>query len=96
VNYRLTSAAEEEYAESALFYLEESPQAALDFTELIDMVIEEIAEFPTMYPIYKEDVRIKNILDFPFSIFYRIERDHVRILSIYHTSREEDQWEHRV
>ncbi|HET6402008.1 MAG TPA: type II toxin-antitoxin system RelE/ParE family toxin [Candidatus Kapabacteria bacterium] len=96
MKYRLTSAAEEEYAESALFYLEESPQAALDFIEIIDAAIEEIAEFPARYPIYDEEVRVKNLLKFPFSIFYRIERDHVRILSIYHASRKEDQWENRL
>jgi len=90
MNYRLTSAAEEEYAKSAIFYLEKSPQAALNFVDVIEQAIAEIAEFPSRYPIYGDDVRVKNLLDFPFSIYYRIERDHVRILSIYHTSRKED------
>jgi plasmid stabilization system protein ParE len=60
VKYRLTSAAEEEFAEASLFLLEESPKAALSFVNEVTEAIKEIAEFPYRYAIFEDDVRSKN------------------------------------
>jgi len=43
LNYRLTSAAEEEFAKASLYLLEASPQAALSFVDEVTEAIEEIA-----------------------------------------------------
>ena len=96
MKFQLTSAAEQEFAEAGLFLLEESPQAALSFVDEITSTIEEIAEFPNRYPIYKDDIRVKRTPIHPYSIFYQIRNDHVLILSISHDSREEGYWKGRL
>jgi toxin ParE1/3/4 len=96
LNFRLTSAAEEEFREASLFLLEESPQAALTFVDEITEAIEEIAEFPLRYAIYEEDIRVRRTHVHPYSIFYQIRTEHVLILSISHDSREEGYWKDRV
>jgi plasmid stabilization system protein ParE len=96
LNFRLTSAAEEEYARASIFLLEESPQAALSFVEEISSAIEEIAAFPTRYEIYEDEIRVKRATIHPYSIFYRIKHDHVEILSISHDARREGYWKNRT
>ncbi len=59
MSIRLLSPAENEYAESMLFYLEESLQAADDFIEEVEAALLEIAEFPERYPIAESDVGAK-------------------------------------
>ena len=96
MNFRLTSAAEEEFRDASLFLLERSPQAALSFVEEISEAIEEIAEFPNRYPVYEDDIRVRRTLVHPYSIFYEIKSDHVLILSVSHDSREEGYWRDRL
>ncbi len=96
MNFRLTSAAEEEFSDASVFLFEQSPQAALSFVDEIFEDIEEIAEFPFRYPIYDEDIRVKRTHVHPYSIFYQILSDFVLILSISHDSREEGYWKDRL
>ena len=79
-----------------LFYLEDRPSAALEFMDEVEDAIAEIAAFPDRYPVYLEDIRVKRLDVFPFSLFYRIRLDHVLILSVSHDSRRADHWEDRV
>ncbi len=87
-----SSAAEIEFAESALYYLEESPQAAFTFDEIIEEAIASIASSPELYPIYEMNIRLKVVDTFPFSIFYRIKSEEIHILSIAHQSRKPGFW----
>jgi len=96
VKVRYTSAAEEEFAESALYYLEESPQSALNFEKKIDKTISLIAEAPNRYPIYESDIRVKVVDTFPFSIYYRVRTGEIQILSIAHQSRKPRYWSKRI
>lgn len=96
MNFRLTSAAEVEFSDAALFLLEKSPQAALSFVDEIIEAIEEIAKYPNRYVIYEDDVRVCRTHIHPYSIFYQIRADHVLILSISHDSREEKYWKDRL
>ena len=93
---RYSSGAETEFAESALYYLEQSPQSALDFDETIEEAVAIIAEDPNRNPIYETDVRVKVVDTFPFSIFYRVRPNEVQILSIAHQSRRPRFWSDRL
>ena len=95
MKFRLLSPAESEYAESMLFYLEKSPDAADDFIEEVEAALNEIAEFPQRYPIYEADVRAKVLTKFRFTIFYRVKADEVVVSSISHHNREEGHWQKR-
>jgi toxin ParE1/3/4 len=95
VTIRLLSPAEREYAESMLYYLEESPFAADDFIEEVEAALLEIAEFPERYPIAESDVRAKVLNKFPFTLFYRIKAEEVTVSSISHQKRNEGHWRDR-
>jgi plasmid stabilization system protein ParE len=96
LKFRLTSAAEEEFAEASLYLFNESTQGALSFVDEITEAIEEVAKYPARYPVYEEDIRVKRTAIHPYSIFYQIKSDHILILSISHDSRDEAHWRNRV
>jgi plasmid stabilization system protein ParE len=96
LNYRLTSAAEEEFAHASLYLLKASPQAALSFVDDVTETIEEIAKDPKRNPIFEANIRVKRTQVHPYSIFYRIRTDHVEILSISHDARREGHWKDRT
>lgn len=91
-----SSAAEEEFAESALFYLEESPRAAAAFERMIDEAVASIAEAPDRYPVYEDEIRVRVVDTFPFSIYYRVRAGEVQILSVAHQSRRPRFWAERL
>ena len=93
---RRLSPAEEEYVQSAAFYLEESPQAAERFADEVEEAVAEIASDPTRYPIYDDVVRRKVLNVFPFSIYYIPESDEVVIVAIMHNSRRPNYWRDRL
>jgi plasmid stabilization system protein ParE len=96
VKARLSSAAESEIAESVRFYFKESLYAASAFMDEIDEATVLIEQQPTLYPIYFEDVRVKHLDRFPFSVFYSIGQDDIYILSVAHNSRKPDFWKNRM
>jgi len=96
MNYRLTSAAEEEYADAAFYILQDRVTSALEFVEAVDASIAEIASDPERYAIESDNMRVMRIPQFRTSIFYEIKPDHVLILSISHDARQEGHWKDRV
>jgi plasmid stabilization system protein ParE len=93
---RLSSAAEQEYAESALFYLERSPQAAQDFVIEVNAALNEIESNPKRYSPNEDDIRVKVLDTFPFSIYYQARVDEVWVLSISHQARRPEYWRDRL
>ncbi|MDP4198571.1 MAG: type II toxin-antitoxin system RelE/ParE family toxin [Bacteroidota bacterium] len=96
MNFRIISPAKEELAESALFYLHESPQAAFDFEVEVDAALTAIREAPTRYRIHARDIRVKELDRFPFSLYYRTKGEEILILSVAHNTRMPDFWIDRV
>ena len=93
---RYLSPSEDEIAESAEYYFADSPQIAASFLEEVDRAVELIERAPNRYHIYADEVRVKHLDRFPFSIFYRVEGGEVIIQSVAHNSRKPDFWRNRL
>ena len=83
-------------AESLLFYLEESPQAAMHFEEEIERAVAEISEYPERYKADSRGNRFKILDRFPFSIVYQVVDDELCIVSIAHQARMPGFWYKRI
>jgi toxin ParE1/3/4 len=85
---RYTSEAASELA-NILSYLEErNPAAATAIAARIEGQIVRLRRFPRLgQPKYKPGVRMCTAGRFPFLIFYTVEEDEVRIVSIRHAAR---------
>ena len=93
MNVRFLPHAQMELAQSALYYLEASPQAAFDFEEEIERASSQIAQNPKLYKIDElSGHRVKYLDKFPFSLFYRILSDEIQIVSVAHNARMPGYW----
>ena len=93
--YRFASAAEEELAESILFYRDISPELAGDFVTQLDRVIELLRRSPKLGTLSDADLRRFPLTRFPFSIHYRIEAETIVIYAVAHQSRRPGYWRSR-
>lgn len=75
--------------EEILSYLEErNPAAAAALSGRIEAQVARLRRFPHLgIPKHKPGVRMSTLGRFPFLIFYMVEQDELRILSIRHGAR---------
>ena len=92
---RIVSAAEAEFADAALYYLEESPDAVSRFLDEVEEALAEVGAFPSRYPTVHSNIRAKVLNVFPFTIFYQILTEEIRILAIAHHARNPERWTER-
>jgi toxin ParE1/3/4 len=95
---RLTyhSDAEAELIEAARFYHGRVSGLGAEFLEAAERAIAVIQEAPERWSIVEADVRQYRMRRFPYTIYYRILSDHLRILAFKHHSRHPDYWRYRI
>ena len=73
--------------------MNESPTSANRLKVEIDEVVTQLSRFPLLGPVYERDefLRIREISNHPFRIFYRVYsvRFQIVVLLIWHVSRDE-------
>ncbi len=93
---RWLSAAETDLTEALDYYIEESPMAAIRFTEELDEALIPIANSPHLFPIHAGKLRVKFLHNFPFSILYEVLPGEIVINALAHQSRKPGYWRDRV
>jgi plasmid stabilization system protein ParE len=88
--------AEAELVEAAAFYEARSPELGERFLREFDMAVAELQTSPGLWPVVEVDLRCYTIRRFPFSIYYRVLGDELRILVVKHHSQHPDYWRHRL
>ena len=95
MRYRLAPEARDEYREAALYYLKDSPRIAAAFVEQIEAGIALIRENPGTWRAIRSDVRRYLVRQFPFGIYYTVEKDEVIVWAIMHLHRQPGYWQER-
>lgn len=80
-----------ELDEAAIFYQRKESGLGDKFFAEFDAFIELIRAQPLMYPIKAFDCRVGRLQKFPYSIYYRIEKNTIMIVSVLHQSRNPEQ-----
>ena len=62
------------------------------FRDAIREQIARVGERPDMYPRIHGEIRRTITTDFPYSVFYKIERDDIVILRVIHHARDPEKW----
>jgi toxin ParE1/3/4 len=88
--------AEAEFDEAAAWYERRREGLGRDFVAKVQEVLDRICELPTMHPVVHKDVRRALVGRFPYAIFYRVQSEHVIVLSVFHTSRDPSVWKQRA
>ncbi len=84
--------AELEISEAFIFYEEEAENLGDKFLKSLERSIEIIGSNPKLYPKRRKPYRACPMKDFPFLIFYSIEKEKILIHSIFNTSRDPKNW----
>ncbi len=92
VRVTFVAAAEAEFRDIALRYGQESASLADEFESEVRRGVEFIAANPEAAPRVRGDVRRKVLRRFPFSLFYAVDPDRIRILAVAHHRRQPGYW----
>jgi plasmid stabilization system protein ParE len=69
------------------WYRTQDPQVWLKLSELLKEALETLKTHPLSYPIEYASLRLITIKSFPYSIYYLVEKDVVKVLAILHQRR---------
>ncbi len=89
-----------EVKDAYLYYLDADPAVAGRFDEEVNVVLQNLAENPSMYArvddVVGSEVRRAQLRTLPYTLIYVVMRDEVAVASVHHTSRDPAHWRNRV
>ena len=89
-------AVDAEVTDAKRWYDQQQPGLGDDFLDAVEAVYAEIVVNPARYGYAEGDIREGVTDGFPYAVYYRVKRDRIRVLAVYHTSRDPAGWRHRV
>jgi len=66
-----------------------------DFLDEVQRILAEITASPARFGVIEGDVRAAPLNRFPYAVYYRELPDRIRVLAVYHTSRDPSGWQSR-
>ena len=78
-----------------LWYEQRQPGLGTKFLDAVQDVLAEIAGHPARYGYAEGDIREGLLTRFPYAVYYRELDDRIRVLAVYHTSRDPLRWQSR-
>jgi plasmid stabilization system protein ParE len=77
------------------WYEQRRPGLGTDFLDDLQRVLAEITANPARYGFADADVREGALTRFPYAVYYRVLPDRIRVLAVYHSSRDPSGWQSR-
>ncbi len=86
-----------EIVEAITWYVEEeTPRSAERLDNLIQDAEKEIAKQPLLHPILEDNVRVKLLNPFPYSLLYSVEESEILVIALAHQKRRPGYWRDRL
>ena len=93
---RFSDRAEADFADAAAWYAMCGEELGQDFVNRVTDAIERIRRFPDTWEQPISGVHRVSVRRFPYSIYYVIEPDQIKILAVYHARRDPRGWQERI
>ena len=93
---RLLPEAKAEFDDAADWYEDQQTGLGVDFVARVRDVLRRIAAQPRLHAAVYQDVRKAVVSRFPYIVLYREEPAEVVVISVFHTSRDPDEWKSRA
>lgn len=84
-----------EFIEAYDYYEDKREGLGESFALAVQTVIQGIGHMPRMHRVVFANIRRSMVRGFPYCIYYREEADRVRVISVFHTSRDPNIWKSR-
>jgi toxin ParE1/3/4 len=92
----ITLEAEEDLADAKAWYQRQRAGLEMHFILCVEAAFEQIRRTPEVGTQVAPDVRRVVVRHFPYGVFYRINRDQIAILAVYHSKRDPRGWRSRT
>ena len=88
--------ADREVIEAARYYELQVDSLGVEFLDELDHALHHIQVHPNAAPLVGREIRRKNLRRFPYSLFYAVEPDRLRIVALAHQKRRPGYWRSRL
>jgi toxin ParE1/3/4 len=88
--------AENDFDNSYKYYFDDSPNVADTFFKRINTSLETIQKSPLSFQEVHKSLRKFTVKQFPFVIYYQVVDHTIRIIAIFHSSRNPKIWTERI
>lgn len=92
----ISDEAEIDFDKSYEYYFKDNSKIADRFFKKINLSFEEIKQNPHAFSIAHKDIRKYIVKKFPFVIYYQVVSSAIRVIAIFHTSRNPEIWNERI
>jgi len=92
----LSDEAEEDFNNSYNFYAKESQKVADNFLKQVDSCFVQISKNPEGNTYAFGEIRKLVMKKFPFIIYYKVKETIIKVIAIFHSSRNPEIWKERV
>jgi len=91
----LSDEAEKDFEESYNYYLDQNEKVADKFYNEVNKSLDAISTNPDIYVLFFKDIKKYVLKKFPFIIYYQFKDLVVKVIAIFHTSRNPEIWKKR-
>ena len=77
------------------WYDQRRPRLGREFLDEIERVLAKIKANPARFGFADADIREGLLTRFPYALYYRVLPERIRVLAVYHTSRDPFGWQPR-
>lgn len=88
--------AENDIENASKWYEEQRDKLGIEFLNEVEKTYKKIVNNPKIYPIIHKSLHRAIINRFPFSIFYKVEKQSIVIIAVMHGSRHPKRWQSRT
>jgi plasmid stabilization system protein ParE len=91
-----TRAAVDDLADALDWYEEHASGLGLRLVEEVRVASERLVANPKQFPVVLADVRSARLRRFPYRLLFRETRSHIRVIAVFHMSRDPRRWQARL
>lgn len=85
-----------EVADAYHWYEQRQPGLGTDFLDELERVYAAVRSNPARFGFADRDIREGLLTRFPYAVYYRVLPNRIRVLSVFHTSRNPSVWQGRA
>lgn len=86
----------QEIDEAAAYYEAISPRLGKRFQMAVRDSVRQISRHPSWWPKVAEQARRYLLIDWPYSVYYVVDGDHLLVVAVGHRHRQPEYWQDRL